>query len=175
MKYYIFLVIMVCCMPFGMAQQTSSIDFVIKNVGISVDGHFNTFSISSKFDTANKLIDISGNVTVKSIITGIESRDEHLLEEEYFNAKTYPLISLQTITLKQTSSNRYTATVDVTIKDKTKRITIPLTVEYSESSRKVTSEFEINRRDFGVGGRSFVMSNTVKISVVHIEKINGDN
>lgn len=172
MKKYLSFIIIVCYGSFCIAQETSSIDFVIRNVGINVDGHFNSFSVTTNFDASNNLKKISGEVKVKSIVTGIENRDEHLLEEDYFNASKHPLITLQSIKLEEIAPNKYTAIVDLSIKDKTKRITIPLTIDLSESSRKITSEFEINRRDFGVGGRSFVMSNTVKIMVVHIEKVN---
>ena len=81
--------------------------------------------------------------------------------------------TLKSIALKKIVTNQYSAKVNLTIKGKTKQITIPITVEISEASRKITSKFQINRRDFGVGGRSLVLSNTVKISVVHIEEING--
>ena len=174
MKKYLSLIALVFYTSLCIAQERSNIDFVIRNVGINVDGHFNSFSVTTNFDASNNLKKISGDVKVKSIVTGIESRDEHLLEEDYFNASKYALISLQSIKLEKISSNQYTAIVDLSIKGKTKRITIPLTVELSEFSRKITSEFEINRRDFGVGGSSFVMSKIVKITVVHIEKINGN-
>ena len=72
--------------------QTASIDFVIKNLGINVDGHFNTFTITTTFDSENSLKSVSGEIEVKSIKTGIKSRDEHLLEEDYFHISKSILI-----------------------------------------------------------------------------------
>lgn len=174
MKTYIFFIIMASCALYSAAQQTSHISFEIRNVGISVDGHFNTFNVLTSFDATNNLKEIRGEVNVKSIITGIQSRDEHLLEEDYFYASKYPSIYLQSTTLNKTATNQYTATVNVTIKGKTKQIRIPITVELSESFRNLSSEFEIDRRDFAVGGRSLVLSNTVKVIVFYSEEIDGN-
>ena len=153
---------------FGFTQN-SSIDFVIRNLGINVDGFFKTFSVTTKFDDANNLEDFSGEVKANSIETGIDSRDEHLLEEDYFHVSKYPLITLDVAELYKKPNNTYSAKVNLRIKGKSKQFTIPLKVEISDLQRKITSEFQINRKDFGVGGSSFVMSKTVKIKVVHVE------
>lgn len=155
---------------FGFTQN-SSIDFEIKNLGVTVDGFFKTFSITTKFDAFNNLEYFSGEIKVNSIETGIDSRDEHLLEEDYFYESKYPLIKLNLVELYKKSQKKYSAKVIVQIKGKSKQITIPLQVEITKTKRKIISEFEINRKDFDIGGSSFVMSKRVKIKVVHIETI----
>jgi uncharacterized protein (UPF0303 family) len=40
-----------------------------------------------------------------------------------------------------------------------------------KNQRKITSNFEINRKDFHVVGGGFILGKTVKIAVVHVEKI----
>ncbi len=154
-----------------LAQDTSSIDFIIKNLGVNVDGHFNSFSITAKFDASNTLESISGEISVKSIETGIDSRDEHLLKDDYFNATKFPKIVLKSIEIIDKAPDKYTVKANLTIKGKTKQISIPIIVSDTDSKRKLISEFEINRRDFDVGGGSLVMSKTVKIKVVYIEEL----
>ena len=39
-------VIIIALIGIGNAQKTNSIDFVIKNLGVNVDGHFNSFEIN---------------------------------------------------------------------------------------------------------------------------------
>ena len=56
---------------------------------------------------------------------------------------------------------------DLTIKGKTKEISVTVNRDKINNQYKITSSFKINRRDFDIGGRSIVMSNTVKINVVH--------
>ncbi len=151
--------------------QDSSIDFTIKNLGINVDGHFNELTISADFDMEGKLNKISSAIVVSSIETGIDSRDEHLLEEDYFYVEKYPKITLKSTEVKALKNNNYEVTANLTIKGKTKQITIPLSVQKVNETYKITSYFEINRRDFDVGGGSFVMSKTVKINVTHYQKL----
>lgn len=162
------LFIIACTLGFA---QKSSIDFEIRNLGINVDGFFKTFTVTTKFDDSNNLQDFSGEVKASSIETGIDSRDEHLLKEDYFHTSKYPLITLDVAELYKKQNNKYSAKVNLRIKGKSKQLTIPLQVEITEIQRKITSEFEINRKDFGVGGGSFVMSKTVKIKVVHVENM----
>jgi len=165
----LFFIGLICLSAFGFAQK-SSIDFEIKNVGITVDGHFNTFTINPEFNSDYELIAISGKVTVSSIETGIDSRDEHLLEDDYFDTSNHKYITLSSTSISKKSDNSYSAKVDLKIKGKTKQITIPIKVEKLTDSYKITSSFEINRKDFNVGGGSFVMSKTVKIIVACYQK-----
>ncbi|MBT8243655.1 MAG: YceI family protein [Winogradskyella sp.] len=154
----------------GFAQK-SSINFEIRNLGINVDGFFKTFTVTTKFDDSNNLEDFSSEIKVSSIETGIDSRDEHLLQEDYFHTSKYPLITLDVAELFKDPNNEYSAKVNLRIKGKAKQFTIPLKVEITETQRKIKSNFEINRKDFKIGGGSFVMGKTVKIAVVHVEKI----
>ncbi|WP_111683257.1 YceI family protein [Winogradskyella tangerina] len=152
------------------AQNASSISFVIKNLGVNVDGHFNTFEIDANFDNNSELTELTGKITVSSIETGIDSRDEHLLEEDYFDTENHKYITLKSKTITKTSNGNYTVNASLSIKGKTKSITIPVTVSNTGNSKKIVSSFEINRKDFKVGGGSFVMSKTVKIEVIHFQE-----
>ncbi|WP_299115728.1 YceI family protein [uncultured Winogradskyella sp.] len=170
MRIRLIFTLLLCLAINASAQNTPSIDFTIRNLGVNVDGHFDTFSITTKFDASGQLKKLEGEIKVKSIKTGIESRDEHLLEEEYFHTSKFPFIKLKSTSIRKVSSSEYKIKANLTIKGKTKQITIPVKYENLETQRKLSSNFEINRRDFNVGGGSFIMSKTVKLKVIHIEK-----
>ena len=165
--FYVFLIGIVFSVS---SQNASKIDFKIRNLGVNVDGHFNTFSITTKYDTGGALTKLKGEIKVNSIKTGIDKRDKHLLKKDYFYTSKFPLITLESTLIKKMSSTEYQVKAKLTIKGKTKVITIPVSVENAKSTRKITSNFQINRQDFNIGGGSFVMSKTVKLSVVHMEK-----
>lgn len=156
---------------FSFSQTESRIDFVIKNVGINVDGHFNEFNILGIFNPEGKLRSVSGEIKVASIETGIESRDEHLLEDDYFDGVNHPKITLVGISGIEKADGVYDFNCDLTIKGTTRKITIPVEVVAEGDYWKIKSNFQINRRDFDVGGGSFVLSKTVKIEVVHYQPI----
>ena len=167
---FIKLLLLVAFTSFSFAQNSSSVTFVIKNLGVNVDGHFNTFEIDANLNSNDELVDLSGKITVSSIETGIDSRDEHLLEEDYFDTENHKYITLQSKTIRKNSDTEYSVDADLSIKGKTKSISIPVTVRKQNDSFKITSYFEINRKDFDVGGGSFVMSKTVKIKVTHFQE-----
>jgi polyisoprenoid-binding protein YceI len=60
----------------------------------------------------------------------------------------------------------------ITIRGVTKNISFPFTVVQGTDADHFEGEFRLNRRDFGVGGSSWVMSDelTVSLSVRAIKK-----
>ncbi len=97
----------------------------------------------------------------------MESRDKHILKEDFFHVKKHKNIALKTISIKKESLESYLVTADLTIKNISEQITIPIQVEKSTESYIIISNFEINRKDFNVGGSSLVLGKTVKINVKH--------
>lgn len=171
LKRFLLFVICFCCLSVGYSQSKSSIDFVIRNVGINVDGHFETFNIETNFDATGKLLNIKGIIKAASIKTGIESRDEHLLKDDYFDVENYDNITLVSKTIEPESEGIFSVVATLTIKEKTKEIRITVNRDKADDKYIMTSNFAINRKDFDVGGGSFVLSNTVKISVLHFHKL----
>ncbi|WCO01760.1 YceI family protein [Psychroserpens ponticola] len=149
----------------------SSVAFKIKNLGFNVEGFFSEINIESNFsDDDISQWTLIGNVIVNSIRTNNEKRDVHLLKDDFFDVKTFPKIVLMATNFKKTSLNKYDVTFSLTIKETTKKITIPMLIINNKDALQLTCDFEINRRDFDVGGNSLVMSKTVKIAVSHTVK-----
>jgi polyisoprenoid-binding protein YceI len=83
-----------------------------------------------------------------------------LQKENYFNAEKYP-----TINFTSTSVAAGNVTGNLTIKSVTKEINIPYTVTPSGDGYVFQGNFSINRKDFGVGGGSVVLSDHVDVSL----------
>ena len=171
MKPFALLVICFCCFLFGFSQDTSRVEFVIRNIGIGVNGHFNKVLIDTKFDEDGHLLNIQGAIEVASIETGIDSRDEHLLKATYFDVATHPTITLVSNEVTETSEGVFKVDGVLTIKGKSKDISITVTRKNENAKYIITSSFQINRRDYQVGGRSMAMSNKVKINVIHYHSL----
>ena len=138
-----------------------AVTFVIKNFGINTKGSLNGLKGSLKWDAANPAASqLSASVDVNTINTNIDSRDKDLKEEKYFNLPKYP-----TITFVSTAVSATSITGNLTIKGTTKSITFPITVMPSGSGYLFKGEFTINRRDYGVGGGSMVLSDEVKVTL----------
>ncbi|MEW7279688.1 YceI family protein [Aquimarina sp. 2201CG1-2-11] len=147
----------------------TTVNFKIKNLGLNVDGHFSDIKIESNFNI-NALNDSYLNATIKvsSIDTGNKTRNKSLSEKDYFDSNTYPEIQLKSTSIKKKTESTYLLTAQLTIKNTTKTVTIPLQLSENGSSVTLTSYFELNRRDYNVGKKSWVMSDIVKINVVYI-------
>lgn len=164
---------MLLCVGFFVHGQTliqntekTTVGFKIKNLGLNVDGSFSKVVIESDFnknDLANSFINAS--IDVKSIDTGNDTRDESLSEEAYFDMANYSQIKLKTNRITKSAEGKYLLEALLSIKETTKKISIPLLVSEDGKTIEMTANFEIDRRDYDVGGSSWVMSDTVKISV----------
>lgn len=143
------------------------VDFEIRNIGLNVSGSFTEVSAMIEFDpTRLGQSELEGQVKVESIKTGIGRRDRHLLEESYFDNANFPEISMKGKSVKRLKDNAYLGKFAVTIKGQTQEEDILFTVTQNENGdQEFSGEFEINRLDYGVGGKSLTMSNTVKVKL----------
>lgn len=147
----------------------SKVRFVIKNFGINTGGTFDGLSGTITFDPAN-LGNSSFNVSVdaKSVDTDIEARDNHLRKAEYFDVEKYPKLSFRSTKIATTNKPEFLyMTGIITIKNVSKEISFPFSQKSQGDGVLFEGEFKLNRRDFGVGGRSFSMSDelTVELSI----------
>lgn len=140
---------------------SSSITFKIKNAGLNVSGSFGGFSGEINFNPElYKQAKITGSVNVNTINTGIAARDKHLQKEEYFNAAKFPVITMVSRFFGK-EGNTFNGYFKLTIKGITKDVVVPFTFD----NNTIKGEFTLNRKDFNVGGNSFIMSDEVHVSI----------
>lgn len=136
--------------------------FEIRHLGLSnTTGCFKKFK-GTVTEDAKDLTKSSVEFTaeIDSIDTEVAARDTHLKTTDFFDAAMHP-----TLTFKSTSVEKkgegYVVHGDLTIKDKTKRISIPfrhygpLTLTVGDNSTRIgviADPIVIKRSDFGVGG-----------------------
>jgi polyisoprenoid-binding protein YceI len=142
------------------------VEYTVKNAGINSKGRFDNITANVIFD--ENMLDkssISAIIQVNSFNSGIALRDKHLKDKDYFDAKTYPTITLVSTKITK-SGNGYLGNFNLTIKGTTKSIQLPFFVSKNGSTWEFkTTELSIDRTAYGVGGSSFTLSNTVRISI----------
>jgi len=89
------------------------------------------------------------------------------MKAKYFDVEKFAEINFTSTKIEKLQENNFNLTGNLTIKNTTKLITIPFEIDTSKESLVIKSEFEINRRDYKVGGKSWVMSDQVKIKVLY--------
>lgn len=152
---------------FTPTDKGSSVKFVIRNLGFNVEGSIRDFKGSIRFDPVNLgQASIMVSAAVATISTGNDSRDKHLKKAEYFDAATYPEIKFVSEKIgKATTANGYIVVGKFLIKGKTRSVNIPFTATRQSTGWLFTGTVGLNRRDFGVGGNSFVLSDTLTLVI----------
>ena len=170
--YTIFFLLVLAAFP-AMAQSftpdadKSEVTFTIKNFGVSTGGEFKGLKGTIVFDAtrpAESSFDVSIEAT--TINTDVNARDNHLRKSEYFDVANHPRITFKTD--RVTASGKpgsYTAYGKLTIKGTTKDISFPFTAVATSEGLTFNGNFEINRRDYNVGGNSLVLGDNVKVSL----------
>lgn len=137
-------------------QGHSDVTFKIRHIVTKMSGKFADFDGAIEFDPQNPTKStVSFTVQAASIDTGDEDRDKHLRNEDFFDVEKHPTLTFVSKSVKKKSGNVLEVTGDFTMLGVTKEITIP--VEFAGPIKGpwhvvagFETEFEINRKDFGM-------------------------
>lgn len=170
------LLIAILFCSFSYAQQYapeasgSKIGFSIKNLGITVHGAFSGLEGEINFDPgAPAKSSFNVHVDAKSINTDNDMRDGHLRKEEFFNVEKYPHLTFVSESITG-SGKSFNVKGKLTIKGVTKDVSFKFTATPQGDSYTFKGDFDVNRRDFGVGGGSITMSDNVKVELAVVAK-----
>jgi polyisoprenoid-binding protein YceI len=174
MKKLIWITALVFCLSTSFAQKIliptdegSKVHFVIKNFGIKTGGDFTGLKGTIKFDP-NNLSVWAFDVTVEAstINTDNNSRDGHLKKAEYFDVVKYSTIHIISTKIQTTDKpGIYLLNANLTIKGITKPVKFTFKANSLNGGYLFTGNFDMNRRDFNVGGDSISMSDDLKVSL----------
>lgn len=175
------------------APRTYMIDTAHSNIGFSVQhmvlsktkGSFSDYAGTIVWDAENLTKSkISGSLMVGSIDTKDKKRDDHLKSKDFFDAETYPKITLTDTKIETTKKGGYQLTGKLTIKDVTQNVVAPLMVQgpikdpWGNDRIHFNATFTINRQDYGITWNKImdnggvVVGNQVDIEV-DIEAVSG--
>jgi len=148
----------------------SNVKFSIKNFGINTGGSFSGLTGTINFDKDNpEKASFDMSVEAATVNTDNDSRDSHLRKAEYFDVANHPTITFKSekVTGK---GNKLTVTGQLTIKGTSKTVSIPFTAEAKENGYQFEGSFQLNRRDYKVGGNSVVLGDNVTVTLVVFAK-----
>lgn len=146
-------------------QDKSAISFKIKNGGFWVNGSFSDFNMKGNFNPQNlDKSKLDGKLVVKSIDTGNKKRDKHLREDSYFDVEKFSSIRLNSSSISKNAKG-YIWTGSLQIKAVQKTVNIPFTAEDKGDHFLLRGELQIDRIEYGVGGKSWLMNRNVFIQL----------
>src|SRR5438046_1981443 len=133
MKRYLLIPVLLTAWIYSSAQNytpvdsSSSVKFKVKNLGFNVSGNFSGLQGTITFDPNNlSACKFDVSIDANSVNTGIDMRDNHLRDEDYFDVKNHPRIKI--VSTKITPSTKSGVLYffgNLTIKNTTKEVSFP--------------------------------------------------
>lgn len=138
--------------------------YSIKFSGTDAEGIFKDLEGDVQFDNANpESSSFMFTVAVNSINTGKGMKNKHAVSDKWFDAEKYPNITFKSNSVSK-QGDAFIVTGNMNIHGVSKEMTIP----FAFNDNSFTSQFSVNRMDFGVGtmkGMSAKVSNEIKLDV----------
>lgn len=150
----------------------SRFGFVARHAMVTkVRGAFNEFEGKAVID-GERPENSSANVTlqVASVDTRNAQRDEHLRNNDFLDVAKYPTITFTSTSIRHEGGNDFVVTGDLTIKDVTKSISIPLEFQgavkdpFGNDRIGFEGSVTINRKDWGVSWNAALETGGVLVS-----------
>ncbi|MFT4045130.1 MAG: YceI family protein [Solimonas sp.] len=140
--------------PRPLIAAKSRIDFSVKEMGVAVSGRFRTFSAAIDLDPAkpeNSKAEVT--VDIASLTTGDADADAIAVDKPWLDRIDFPKATFKSMSVKGVAANRYEVKGQLTIRGKSREITVPLTTEpQADGSLQASGAFSVRRSDFAIGG-----------------------
>jgi polyisoprenoid-binding protein YceI len=137
----------------------SNVGFSIPILGglSQVRGKFTDFTVSITYDDQDVTKSaVSAIIKAASIDTGIERRDAHLRNADFFDVEKFPEITFQSSRVEKKGAKDFVAHGTFTMHGVSKEIALPFTLNGvrkapdGKTAIGVTARTTLNRKDFGV-------------------------
>ena len=103
--------------------------------------------VAPKRDVTAGKVDVE--IEVASLFTDTEKLTKHLVSPDFFDVKSHP--TARFVSTKISGDEKaFKMTGDFTLLGKKTTITVPVSVKQDGESYALTSEFKINRQDYGM-------------------------
>lgn len=134
----------------------TTIEFVARHLMVSkIRGGFKEFGGSMEIGEDPASSSVSVEVTMASVSTGTEDRDNHLKSSDFFDTENHPTMTFRS-TAVAPSGDGWTVTGDLTINATTQPVSLDteflgvVTDPYGNAKAAFSSKTTIDREDFGL-------------------------
>lgn len=134
--------------------ESSKIEFVGSNITQSQAGGFANFV--GKFEMANDQLAAGGAhsvaIDMSSIFTNSDKLTDHLKGEDFFDTKKFPTARFELDEAISKGEKQYQLSGTLDLHGVVKKISFPATATMVDGQKlaKISAEFSINRKDFGI-------------------------
>lgn len=145
--------------PWAIDTAHSNVEFSVKHMMIStVKGMFQTVDGQIRWDGQNfESAAVEARIDSSSVTTFNEMRDNHLKNNDFFNAEQWPDMTFKSTRVEPKGDGEFKVHGDLTIRDVTKPVVLDTEFEglmekdaFGKRRAAFTAQTSINRADFGV-------------------------
>ena len=150
----------------SLLSENTKIEFVGTKPDGSHQGGFKEFSGKIAID-GKSVKKISLEIQTASLWADDDKLANHLKSPDFFNVKEHPTASFETskVETKDETSGEHIITGKLTMLATTKEITFPATIKNDDGKVTLSSQFKIDRTDFGMDYGQGKVDNEVTIHV----------
>ncbi|MEX2176141.1 MAG: YceI family protein [Pirellulaceae bacterium] len=156
-----------------LGPDNTKIEFVGVHSGAKPDprtGGFAKFKGQAEVDPAAKTLQaVTLEIATDSLFTEIPKLTNHLKSGDFFECREYPTAKFESTKI-EAAGGKHKITGKLTLHGVTKEISFPATVEIGAHGLQLTSEFKIDRSQFGMTYGAGQVENEVSLAVVVGEK-----
>jgi|SRR5262245_19379094 len=147
---------------FNIDPEHSAVGFSIRHFFSRVPGRFTKFEgkmVVDRDDLTKSTVQVT--IDAGSIDTDEPKRDQHLKSADFFDVAKNPKITFKSTAVKKVSDNKLQVSGDLTIRGKSKQVTLDVDVlgfgpGYGGTRGGFEAKTRINRQDFGVAWNDVV-------------------
>lgn len=144
----------------------SRLGFAATQTGKTFEGEFKKYDAEIVFDPDDlSTASIKVAVDMSSAKTGDLQRDLALPEADWFDVKAYPSARYVSTDIEKTGEGSYVAHGALSIRDATKPLDLPFTLEITGDKAHAVGEASLVRTDYGVGQGDFQKGEWVGLDV----------
>jgi polyisoprenoid-binding protein YceI len=130
----------------------STLQFVSKQMGVPVDGHFKKFSATLAFDPAKPAAATARlELDLASVDAGSADADGEVVGKPWFNVKLFPTATFVSAAIRPLGGDKFELAGKLTIKGKTQDVSAPFSFRQEGGNGVFDGAFVLKRLDFGVG------------------------
>lgn len=133
--------------------ERSSITLSVRAVGVTQTGRFTNWTSDIRFDPAEPgNAEVAIDVRAASLTMRQPAATRRAVGTAFLDAARYPSIRFRLRSLERVSPGRYTARADVTVKDRSRPVVFPVSVDLTDGTAHMTGGFVLDRVAYGIGG-----------------------
>lgn len=134
--------------------ENSKVEFTGSKVTGKHDGGFKQFTgtidlVNAKAEESS----VSVEIDIASVYSDADGLTEHLKTGDFFEVSKFPKATFKSTKIAADTAkgaDNYNVTGDLTLRGETKSISFPATIKITDADVSVTTDFSINRKDFGI-------------------------